>query len=69
MEDLWREYAKRLQSLASTGAFFTTDQYDRERYDEIAKIAVELMAQLGNFAFRRIEDLVGPQTTGYVTPR
>ena len=69
MEDLWLEYAKRLQSLASTGAFFTIDEFDRERYDEIAQIAVEMMARLGNVPVRRIENLVGPYATGYVTPK
>ncbi|WP_371171329.1 NUDIX hydrolase [Aliiroseovarius sp. 2305UL8-7] len=69
MEELWLEYAKRLQALASTGAAFTRDQYDRERYDEIAQIAMEMMARIGDVPVCRIEALIGPYATGYMTPK
>lgn len=69
MEDIWLEYAKRLQALASTGASYTKDQYDRERYDEIAQISIHMMAQLGNIPVSRIQELVSPYAAGYVTPK
>lgn len=69
MEDQWLTYAKRLQAIASTGASFTKDRYDRERYDEIAQISLEMIAQLGQVPVQRIDDLVGPYATGYTTPK
>ena len=47
MEDAWLTWAKRLQSIASTGLHFSRDRYDRERYEEIGRIANEM---LGRFA-------------------
>ena len=69
MEDLWLGYAKRLQALASTGAAYSGDRYDRERYGEIAQIAGEMMARLGQVPLGRIEALVGPYSRGYATPK
>ncbi len=69
MEDLWLRFAKKLHALASTGATFTSDRYDRDRFDEIARIAAEMMAQLGQVPVARIEGLIGPYATGYVTPK
>ena len=37
------EIAQRLQALAQTGLAFTADRYDRERYEEIRRIAAEMM--------------------------
>jgi ADP-ribose pyrophosphatase YjhB (NUDIX family) len=69
VEDLWLRHAKKLHALASTGASFTKDPYDKERYDEIAQIAVEMLAQLGSVPVQRIKDLIGPYAAGYVTPK
>jgi ADP-ribose pyrophosphatase YjhB (NUDIX family) len=69
MEDIWLRYAKRLQALASTGATYAKDRYDVERYDEINRIAVEMIANLGNVKIERIAGLVGPYAQGYATPK
>ena len=39
MESHWLTYAKRLQAIASTGLHFSKDEFDRDRYQEIAEIA------------------------------
>ncbi len=39
MENLWLSRAKRLQAIASTGVHFSKDEFDRERYEEVAEIA------------------------------
>lgn len=69
MENLWLKHAKRLHALASSGATYTEDRYDRERYDEIANIAVQMMAALSTVPVAVIEGLVGPFASGYVTPK
>jgi len=47
MEDIWLTCVKRLQSIASTGIHFTRDKYDKERYEEIATIANEMLFDFG----------------------
>ena len=42
METTWLAQAKRLQALASTGLHFCTDDFERERLEEIARIAHSL---------------------------
>lgn len=69
MEDQWLAWAKRLQSIASTGLHFGADQFDRERYAEIAAIANRMLAGLGNVPIDRIEGLVADFAQGYATPK
>lgn len=69
MEDSWLSWAKRLQSLASTGLHFSSDDFDRDRYEEIAGIANQMLAALGNVPVQRIEDLVSDFAQGYATPK
>ena len=55
MESQWLTYAKRLQAIASTGLYFSKDQFDRERYQEIADIANGMLAELpGRREYRNI---------------
>jgi ADP-ribose pyrophosphatase YjhB (NUDIX family) len=69
MEDAWLAWAKRLQSIASTGLHFCKDRYDRERYGEIARIANEMLGCLGSVPIERIESLISDFAKGYATPR
>ncbi len=68
MEDLWLAWAKRLQAIASTGMHYTSGQYDRERYAEIAAIANGMLAALADVPVSRIHDLVPEFSKGYATP-
>ena len=69
MEDLWLSFAKRLQSIASTGLHFSRDLYDRQRYEEVGQIANEMLARLGTVPIERIESLVSDFARGYATPK
>lgn len=69
MEDIWLAWAKRLQSIASTGLHFSRDKYDQERYGELAGIANGMLAALGNVPVGRIEGLVSDFAKGYATPK
>jgi ADP-ribose pyrophosphatase YjhB (NUDIX family) len=69
VEDRWLAWAKRLQSIASTGLHFSADKFDRERYSEIAAIANQMLASLGNVPIGRIEGLVADFAQGYATPK
>jgi ADP-ribose pyrophosphatase YjhB (NUDIX family) len=69
MEDRWLTWAKRLQAIASTGAHFTADKFDRERYEEIAAIANGMLAELAQVPVARVESLVPDFAMGYATPK
>lgn len=69
MEDQWLTWAKRLQGIASTGLNYCREPYDRERYDEVAAIARDMLAALGGVPPRRIEGLVPDFARGYATPK
>src|SRR5687767_12390895 len=58
MEDAWLTWAKRLQSIALTGLHFSSDRYDRQRYEEIGRIANEMLGYLGSVPIGRIERLM-----------
>ncbi|MGC5702095.1 NUDIX hydrolase [Pseudomonas sp. NFXW11] len=68
MESRWLTHAKRLQAIASTGLHFCRDEHDRERYQEIADIAHQMLAQLGDVPLERITDLVSDFAQRYSTP-
>lgn len=69
MESLWLRHAKRLQAIASTGLHFCRDDFDRERYAEVAEIANAMLADLGSVPIERIEGLVSDFARGYATPK
>ena len=69
MESPWLSYAKRLQAIASTGLHFAQNEFDRERYGEVASIANAILAELGNVPVERIAGLVSDFASGYATPK
>lgn len=69
MDNTWLTQAKRLQAIASTGLHFCRDEYDRERYQEIADIAHRMLAELGGVPPARIMELVSDFAQGYATPK
>ena len=44
MRPQWLELARRFQALAQSGLAYCKDPYDRERYEEIRRLAAEMMA-------------------------
>lgn len=69
METHWLAWAKRLHAIASTGLHYGADEFDRERYREIAEIAEAMLASLGTVAIERVQNLVHESATGYTTPK
>jgi ADP-ribose pyrophosphatase YjhB (NUDIX family) len=69
MEDTWLRHAKRLLSIAGTGLEFTKDEYDKERYEDITSIALQMLSEISHKPIARIKDVVSPYAKGYVTPK
>jgi len=71
----WLDWARRLQSIAQSGAFYAQQfdhPFDAERYDQIMQIAAEITAasegDAGIDALTHIQDLYAAQT-GHTTPK
>ncbi len=59
---------KRLKSLADTGLVYVENVYDKERYDEIRQISLNLLSQLSNQPFESLSNFYLPDTD-YPTPK
>lgn len=68
MQEKWLTYARRLESIASSGAHFGASDFDRERYTELADIARNMMADLSGQSVERVTGLMAGFGEGYRTP-
>jgi ADP-ribose pyrophosphatase YjhB (NUDIX family) len=69
MDPQWLDWAKRLQAIAQTGATYSQDHYDTERYEAVRQIAAELLAAGTDAAsVEPIVDLLS-RDKGYATPK
>lgn len=67
-ESSWLRRARRLHALGATGMFFSTDEFDRERYQEIADIALGMLADIGDLPLEQVVNLFAEEP-GYRTPK
>lgn len=68
MQPKWLYWAKQLQSLAQTGLEFTENPYDRERYNRIRELSLEIMNEYTGLEMKRLADLFANES-GYQTPK
>lgn len=69
MPPQWLELARRFQALAQNGLAYCKDPYDRERYEEVRRLAAEMMATgVGLENATPILDLFKTEV-GYATPK
>ena len=64
----WLRWAQRIQSIAQTGLAYAGDPYDRERYEQLREIAVE-MAATGFAEDAEVLRPVFASGMGYPTPK
>lgn len=64
----WLDWAKELQALAQTSLFYTRDIYDKERFERIQQISMEMMAQLTSLSYPEIVERFRDEI-GYQTPK
>lgn len=62
------DQARRLLALAQTGLHYTQSDYERERYNEVAQIAAELIGNTGHYSAPQIREL-WQMEQGYTTPK
>ena len=68
MNDIWLDFAIRIQSIAQAGLQYGKDKYDRERYEALRGIAAEMLAVKTDLPILKIYDLFCNET-GYQTPK
>ena len=64
----WLEWARELQAVAQNGLLFSENPFDRQRYEAIRAIAVEIMASGSGEAIEVVSGLFSAQA-GYATPK
>ncbi len=64
----WLRRAQRIQALAQTGLTYATSPYDRERYDELRAIALEMIACGAGAPLDEVRVALGAGL-GYPTPK
>src|SRR4051812_6857477 len=67
-EPNWLIWSRELQALAQTGLAFSTDPYDRERYEMLRSLASKMMAEHTSASASSIESLFAGEQ-GYATPK
>ena len=68
MNDKWVDFAIRIQSIAQAGLQYGKDQFDKERYEALRMIAVEMLSIKTDISADKIYDLFCNET-GYQTPK
>jgi HAD superfamily hydrolase (TIGR01549 family) len=64
----WLAWSRELQAIAQAGLYYTTDVFDRERFERVRSMAVELMSDLSSTPMERVRDLFADED-GYQTPK
>jgi ADP-ribose pyrophosphatase YjhB (NUDIX family) len=67
-ETRWVGWARKLQAVAQTGLHFAQSNYDRERYQSMLDLSVEIFAEYSGESGSIIKQLFQNQT-GYATPK
>jgi ADP-ribose pyrophosphatase YjhB (NUDIX family) len=68
MQSKWLLWAKQLQSLSQAGIEFTQNPYDRERYERIRALSIEILHEYTTIDTTRLVDLFANES-GYQTPK
>lgn len=68
MERILFERLKRIQALAEIGLEYSNTNYDKERYDEIQEICLEMLEQLTDVPIGKIQAII-QEKNGYKTPK
>lgn len=64
----WTDWARELQTMAQAGLTYSTDPFDRERFQRIREISAEMAAEGSGLPLERVTDLFCGES-GYQTPK
>lgn len=61
-------WARELQAIATAGLFYSQDPFDRERFEQIQKMAAEMTSQVSELSWQQIQGLFQREDV-YQTPK
>ncbi|MCJ8013281.1 NUDIX hydrolase [Paenibacillus sp. KQZ6P-2] len=64
----WLNWAKQIQGIAQTGLAYTKDVYDKERYEQLRALSLEIMEQYTDVESSKLVELFAGES-GYATPK
>jgi ADP-ribose pyrophosphatase YjhB (NUDIX family) len=64
----WLVIARELRAIAQTGLAFTTDRFDRQRYDRLRELAASMLAQGSGADYGAVLGIL-LEDRGYATPK
>ncbi|GIO31615.1 MULTISPECIES: NUDIX hydrolase [Paenibacillus] len=64
----WLDWAKRIQGIAQTGLAYAKDVYDKERYEQLRELSLEIMAEYTEVETGKLTQLFAGEQ-GYATPK
>jgi ADP-ribose pyrophosphatase YjhB (NUDIX family) len=68
MDEPWLGWVRRLQAVGQNGLAFSKDPFDRERYQEVQRVAGEILASSSGMDPARACQILGAEE-GYATPK
>jgi ADP-ribose pyrophosphatase YjhB (NUDIX family) len=68
MKEKWLYWASELQAISQAGLTFSSDKYDRDRYEKIRMLSIEILHEFTGVDQHKIRDLFASET-GYQTPK
>ena len=68
MESKWIAWVRRLQAIAQNGLMFSKDPFDCERYEQVRRVAAEILASYTAVDTALISNLLRGEQ-GYATPK
>lgn len=68
MNNFFFEKIKRIQALAEIGLHYCETPYDKERYEELQEISLQLLAQITDVPIKKIVPVI-EEKNGYKTPK
>jgi len=68
MEPKWLEWSKQLQAIAQSGLTYCKDPYDKERYEQLRNISIDILANYTAISHEKIK-LTFASESGYATPK
>jgi ADP-ribose pyrophosphatase YjhB (NUDIX family) len=68
MNPKWLKWAAEMQSIAQAGLTFSENKYDLDRYEQLRKLAIEIMNDYTGVPHKMLKDLFANET-GYQTPK
>ena len=68
MDPKWLQWARQIQAIAQTGLHFASSEYDRERYQQLQTIAIQIFGEYSDTDVSTIR-AVFDREHGYATPK